>query len=162
MSGLDCKSSGVMSGVTSTIINNGAVPRDVGALSSGKGKEDKGEGCKRNATQAKAKVNTTKATAKVFQRHCSTCGVWGHNSRVHGPQLKQSWCSESPPGAQPVRLALPTPSSASSPYGQVVAELHVDDLHASGPLDMLREIQKLVEFCVAIKHSTIFPAGKKT
>ena len=47
-----------------------------------------------------------------------------------------------------------------SPNGQVVTELHTEDLRASGPLEMLREILKTVGSHVAIK-STIFPAGEK-
>ena len=45
------------------------------------------------------------------------------------------------------------------PVGQVVAEQHNDDLHASGLLDMLREILTHVKSCVATKHSASFPAG---
>ena len=37
----------------------------------------------------------------------------------------------------------------------------MDDLHASGALNMLLEIKNIVESCVAIKHAAIFPAGKK-
>ena len=47
-----------------------------------------------------------------------------------------------------------------TPYGQVVVELHMDDLHASGLLDkMLQDIKKSVEPRVAIKHATTSPAG---
>ena len=54
-----------------------------------------------------------------------------------------------------------SPHLFRTPYGLVVVELHMDDLHASGLLDqMLQDIKKSVESRVAVKHATICPAGE--
>ena len=36
----------------------------------------------------------------------------------------------------------------------------MDDMFASGLVGMLREIEKIVESCVTIKHTANFPAGE--
>ena len=48
--------------------------------------------------------------------------------------------------------------SKSAPH--VLDELHMDDLHAPGPCDMLRETKNIVVSSVAVKHATIFPIGE--
>ena len=56
-----------------------------------------------------------------------------------GLHLEKFW------GCMQVSCAVRARHLFRSPSGQVVAELHMEDLRSSGPLAMLREVQKIAE-----------------